>query len=697
MNFFDDYESTPIDSESAKPFFTVLEASDEEKLKWLNAALEFLRKQGQRRTYAQRANLAAYRGLNWGGISNRNSVTRDRQGLPLNKTERFKVNLLYNLTETKVSQMTKIKPAIQVLPNSNEFKDKIASKAVKRLVDHLFYENNVDYIVQNLHRYKKIMGEGYLFIEWDQSKGPPVEGVEVGMPLLDENGNPILNEEGNPTPIKRIPRMGDVTYRVEPSWRVFLQRKQRYEDVEYAIRLKVVPVDELRMDHPDYADKIKADNNAYLFDMEELGDRRLEDEVLVYEFYHKDTDKVPGGAYAKFTDKCLLEFGPSKYSHGCFPFERITDIDIPDMLNGVSTYDIVLPIQNMHDNLTTLISKNIWLTAHAKWMMPRGAAKIESLGNDNTVVQYQGPVAPQLVQVRPNGQEVYQYRSILREELMELFGVHPVSSGNPPTGVTAAVALQFLNEQESERASTEIAKHNMLIERIAKKTIAVCGDYYEYDDERLIKILGKDNEYAISYFDMADLNKSYDVKVNLSTALPDSKAGRTERIFQAMQYNRDMLPPERWTELLDLGAVDKMNSLITEAIKTAESENEDMAQGVEVAPPEEWEEQIQHWHAHSKRLQSRSFKEEMPPEYRAAFIEHLTAHEFLMSEKAAENPKFSAELAQLSQFPLFYKAATTPVSAPQAEATVQGAANRGEPVAQQIPDMQNPTLGGDNE
>lgn len=118
IDLFDDLESAPVNGESQKPFFTMLEKSEEDKLKWFNDAIEYLRKQGQRRTYAQRANIAAYRGLNWGGISDRNSVTRDRQGLPLNKTERFKVNFLYNLTETRVSQLSALKPAIQVLPNS---------------------------------------------------------------------------------------------------------------------------------------------------------------------------------------------------------------------------------------------------------------------------------------------------------------------------------------------------------------------------------------------------------------------------------------------------------------------------------------------------------------------------------------------------------------------------------------------------
>ena len=52
----------------------------------------------------------------------------------------------------------------------------------------------------------------------------------------------------------------------------------------------------------------------------------------------------------------------------------------------------------MHDNLSTLLAKNIYLMGHAKWVMPRGACKIESLGNDNTIIQYQGPVPPQMLQ-----------------------------------------------------------------------------------------------------------------------------------------------------------------------------------------------------------------------------------------------------------------------------------------------------------
>lgn len=33
------------------------------------------------------------------------------------------------------------------------------------------------------------------------------------------------------------------------------------------------------------------------------------------------------------------------FSHGRLPFVRITDLDEPERLNGVSSYDMVAPIQ----------------------------------------------------------------------------------------------------------------------------------------------------------------------------------------------------------------------------------------------------------------------------------------------------------------------------------------------------------------
>ena len=693
MSWFDNLDDQNPDINSIKPYHTV-ETTEKAQLKWLNEVYEVLSKQATMRTTTQREHLAIYKGTPF--ITKR-SNNRDSDNLyRSSRVEKFVVNHLYDMVETKVAQMMRVKPAIDVMPTNSEFEDRNAAKATKLLIDHLWYINDVDHITEKIHRYTRIFGEAFLFITWNPNKGDLdpnyVKARDAGekLHLTNKEGVLIYDENGQPVEIKNPVYTGDVEYDVPAPWRVLLQRKRQIEDVEYVIKVSIESVEDLKKRYPKKKNDITADKDLKVFDPERMGDRSLEEETVVMEFFHKKTDLLSKGKYIKFTKSAILESSELPYSHGELPFERLTDLDMPEQLNGCSRLELIRSIQNMHNNINTLIAKNIYLTGHAKWVMPRGACKIEQLGNDNTVIQYKGPVAPQMVHTQPNTPEVYNYRESLKDDMGTIYGVHGVSRGTPPNGVTAAVALQFLNEQESERASTDIVKHNNFIKNIAKKTLSVAGDYYLPDDGRMIRIVGKDNEHMIKYFDSANLSKSYDVRVQGGNALPESKAGRMQRIIELIQYKPDLLSPERLIELLDFGDTEKFTTLITEAVRSADSENQDLMQGNLVGEPEEWEDHIIHWRAHTKLIQKRSFKEETPLEIQQAVIDHITDTEFAMTEKAKENPLFQAKVAELALFPIFYRDGFVPQSREQSEAIVSGQANRGEQITGQIP-TQEPT------
>ena len=229
--------------------------------------------------------------------------------------------------------------------------------------------------------------------------------------------------------------------------------------------------------------------------------------------------------------------------------------------------------------------------------------------------------------------------------MQTIYGSHGISRGEVPKGITAASALQFLNELENERSSTDIAKHGDLVKNLAKMTIAVAGDYYEPDDGRMIRIVGENNKFLIRQFDTAHLHKSYDIRVDNSTGLPETKAAKTQRILDAMQRNPQMLSGERWEELLDLANTEKMTTLMTEAVRAADSIVEDIMAGREVAPLEEWHDFIIHWQAYAKAMQSRSFNEEADPQIRAKFKDHVYWTERAMIRKMQKNPEFEAKLA----------------------------------------------------
>jgi len=351
-------------------------------------------------------------------------------------------------------------------------------------------------------------------------------------------------------------------------------------------------------------------------------------------------------------------------------------------------------LQNAHNNLSQSIMKNEFLMAAPKWVMPRGACKLEQLGNGRTVIQYQGGIAPQLVQMNPTSPTSFNFRDKTEQEMGQIMGVHQVSRGEPPKGITAAVALQFLNEQETERGISDIAKHNQLVVKVALKSISVAGDYYQIEDGRMLRVLGKENKYMIKYFDAANLHKDYDIRIQNSSALPQSKAAKMERIIQTMQYAPTLFTPERWAELLEFGSTEKMHTLITEAITSAESENEDILEGNPVEEPKEWEDLITHLRIHYKKMQARSFKEDVPEPAREALIMHTKVTEMLAAEKALKNPLFAAKLAQLEQYPLFWEAPVPP-SREQQEMEVQGQTNRGEEVTGAMPATEPETFPGE--
>ena len=686
-NFYDDLDANV--SSELKPFFLALRESKSEKdiHSWLKQAFEALTDEAQPRTEIQKENLFLYRGVTQQQMVKWYAPEGDTSSRRFNKFQKFVINHLYDLTETKVSQMTRLKPDVQILPTNDEWRDRAAAKVVKNLKSHIFYMNDLDAITRKMHLHCRIFGETYLFQTWDKTKG---DLHPAYVEARDQGLSSIQLANGKQFSLKKPIKTGDICFDVEVPWRVLLQRKRDINKVDYCFRVQVENTDEVKEDYKNK--EVNSDDMISTLDIESLQDKFLENQTLVIEFWHKKTDKVPEGYYAKFTLADVLEKDSLKYSDG-LPFTRLTDLDIPDVLNGVSRYETISNIQNMYNNLSTLIAKNIYLTAHAKWVMPKNAAKIEHLGNDNTVVQYRGPIAPSMIQVSPNPPEVYQFREMLKEEMQVIYGNHGISRGEVPKGITAASALQFLNELESMRATTDIAKHNKMIKDIAVKTIATAGDFYDIDDGRMVRIVGENNKYLIRHFDAATLSKSYDVRVENSTAFPELKSAKMQRILDAMQRNPAGLPAARWEELLELGDTDKLNSLLTEAIKAADSENEDMLSDFDVGMPDEWEDHVSHWNAHSKGMQSRQFKEDATESVRKRMKDHVYWTEEAMLDKASKNPEFSAQLATLNMFPIFFHPGhPAPVSREQQIAMVQGQANRGAQVTGTIPGVDKESI-----
>ena len=252
-----------------------------------------------------------------------------------------------------------------------------------------------------------------------------------------------------------------------------------------------------------------------------------------------------------------------------------------------------------------------------------------------------------------------------------------------------------------------ILKWNETTKQIAQMTLSVCGDNYDDSDARMLRVLGKDNNWQSVFFDAANLSKDYDIRVQNSSALPQSKAARIQLATDIKTQFPTIISDEQYLDIIDLGQSEKFMSVVTHAVRLAEAENELLLQGdVSVSKkkfkdsdtdPKDHENHVLHWRIHVQKMQEFSYKFMTDKKKKKALEEHLMAHEMFLVEQARKNPAMQEQLATLQGFPLFYVPEEQSLPSPIEPAPVTEMAGGGSEGMPQVPQGApiNPALGGE--
>lgn len=648
-----------------------LESDDEQSKKkihdWLQSEKSHLAKVNRTRFAGIRKNLALNKGIQYQDQDVR-SESRDSTEKKNFEVQKIVVNKLKESNRSRASKLLKYKPNVSILPNNDELGDKVAAMMTKNLLDHIWYEQRFDgdKLPKIVNR-KGPAGEHYLKIDWDPNAGDLhdtyKQAVEVQkknklnrVPLLDENGKPKKDDNGKDIYIDKVLRNGDVVYKLVSALDLLVDRhpSNEFSNARWSFEREILDVDEARLKYPKATKFIEADKELQIWDYEELQSVTKKNCVEIWHFYHKRSDYLDKGRYIVFTSKGILSNEEFPFSHKWLPYVRWYDHENEGEMHGVSFFEDCKGPFGAYNNLNNMILRNEVLVGHPKWMMPKGAADIRQLGNAITVVQFKGAVAPQLVQANPTGQGAYQLRESLKEEGMQMADVSRTGNGEPPKGITAAVALQYLSELEQERWNISVLNHNEAVLMASQMTLAVCGDYYDPSDKRMIRVQGQDGEWMSQFFEVTNLAKSYDIRIQGASALPETKAARTETLLFLADKYPDRVDTEQVIEMFGLAQDKKFVKEATISLRASEAENEMFMKGKKVMAPEKYEDQLVHWKSHVRQIREWSFKNRSSDEIRLGLEKHIAAHEMLMAEQAMKNPEFLKVLMTLPGFPLFF-------------------------------------------
>lgn len=628
-----------------KPFFAINLSNDDEVLNWLKTELGRIKNGSTTRLEKAKNNYLRFKGLQYF-----NAVYYPRDVLETQRkyTPQIVLPLISDFIDEKVARIMEFKPVVAVIPNHDETTDKVSAKVADKFLKSVAHKQKLDVKLQKLLRNSQITGESYLWTRWNPDLGEKIS-TEV---KTTENGNPIVESIN----------IGDVEVVHKTVHSVFYEQAESWEKVNYCFIVEMDYVEALKLDYPEHAGKIQEDSDAQTFDFDKMETVKLKGMCRKIHFYHKKTKYLPDGFEACFTVGALLKKSKLSYEHGELPIDRLVAIENDEELHGQSSIDKVRGVASAVNNFLNSMVKMFMLAGHAKWFVEAGSVDKQQLNNDVNIVEVKGGAkAPVLAQANPVGAAQFSFTDKLIELFYKFAKSNSVIQGNPPEGVTAGVALQYVSESESRRLSTDVSNFNAAVRSVYEKVLSVCAQYYKADENRTLMILGKDNRWELEPLNIEAIAKDYNVVIQNTSGLSDSKSLRMQQVLDLADRYPDILPREQVIEMTGLAQGDKAYDLASIAARAAEDENERMMDTGELIEPEEYEDLVTHWRIHTQAIQPMAFKLKATSEVKHAVVTHLMATEYMMIDRAIKNPVFMETLKSLVGFPML---ASMPIQAP---------------------------------
>ena len=644
---FDDLENIGYNN-SGKPFFAIDLTNDDAVLTWLKEELNSLKNASTNRLEKAKNNYLRYKGLQYFS-----AIYQPRDVLEVQRKyqPQMVLPLISDAIDEKVARIMEFKPMVTVLPTHDESTDKKDAKIADKLLKHVSHAQKLDWKLQKLLRNSKVTGESFIWTRWNPDLGDLVSST------TKKTDDDVTVQEGI--------SQGDVELVHKTVHHIFYERAESWEKVNYCFVIEYDYVEALKLDYPNMADKIQEDTDAKYWDYENMEPMQIKGMTRKIHFYHKKTKYLPQGFEACFTTTCLLKKSELSYAHGELPIDRLIDVENDEELHGQSSIDKVKGISSQVNNLLNSMVKMFMLAGHAKWFIEGGSVDPQQLNNDVNIVSIKGgSKAPVLAQANPVGQSHFAFVDKFVEWFYRFSKSNSVIQGQPPAGVTAGVALQYVSESESRRLSTDVSNFNAAVRGINEKILKTCAQFYRADDSRTLMVLGKDNKWEQMPLDISAIGKSYSVQIQNTSGLSDSKAQRIQQVIDLADKYPDLLPREQVIEMTGLAQGDKAYDVASIAARAAEDENEQMMDNGVLIEPTEYEDMLTHWRIHSQAMQPLGFKQKAPPEVQEAMNTHLLTTESMMIERALKNPLYMQSLQLLSGFPMLAEVPLQPPPMP---------------------------------
>lgn len=557
--------------------------------------------------------------------------------------QRDAFNHIAPIYETRVAKLQRNRPIMSVRPGSPDEEDLAAAKVAKKLLDYNQDEQNLPGLIADAIAWTESAGTVFLKNLWN-----PAKGMRLPDPTRPQG------ELGYPAEFA----MGDVETVVCSPFEIFPESilRPRLEQQRSLIHAKAWPV------KSDHIDALKAVFNQETGDelsvspddvtavtlgrgtttMNGLPDLRfavqgLRDHVVVLEYYERPSSHYPRGRFAIVVGNSLAYYGELPYKMDLdLPFVKLDAIRRPNCFWSKAVTERLVPVQRRYNALRNRITEYLNRVGMGQWTAEEGTTDIDDLTNEpGLVIEHtRGSRPPSPVAFPPLPSTFTEELNTLRQEFMDISGLHEVSHAQIPRGAGSSpsgVLIAQLQEQDDTRLSSTQRYIDEAMERMGKQWLLRYKEFVR--EKRSFPVVGRNGTLNLMWFD-ANTMRSYNVKVEASSALANSPAARREMVFALLDRGLFNDPEtgklsghglQKVFEMLEFGNWEEVEEDKALPQNRAQWENHMITMGKDM-PVYRWEDHLQHLAHHNRFRQTEEFYTLLESQEGEAFGQMMDAH-----------------------------------------------------------------------
>jgi len=614
-----------------------------------------------------------------GGFSNENGnrIFEEKESRQKNF---YKTNEIAPIVRTLVSFLTRARPALTVGSADKTEKSKLSADFTRKVMDAK-YDLDAERECSRMAAYWGLLtGTAFRKDYYDYTLGPLAT-----LPVLDEMGNEVIDPETGQPQVEQK-QVGNNVAVIKTPYEIGCDFSvNSFEDISYIHESYLTDVEWVRESfdregdgYTGLAGQVTGDNAIGLnlqslqqlrFTSDVTGSSKVpgksKEKTTVTEFYIKpNRDKPKGRMLVIAGGVCVYDSDRGEYvfdgmSGSWHPYTPWVYEPFVGRLFGKSLVAELVPLQRRLNEINESVLKNANTVGQVDMLasnLSKFAAKnFEGGGGKVYTWSGVGPT-PEKWQGMPLPIQFFNERQTLVDQMVRIAGTNFVMSGNAPSGVTAAAALEMLLQNASSQQSDTSITWEQFHERGYCKKMNVIKKFAEFPNADLSNYLQSMTGDALSTeldaFIGSDIADGVNLKIEAGSMMPKMEKFKRDSLMSLLKegalgpVNEDSPRGAVLREKIqkEMGIYD-LELDDTKDVEKAKWENSRL-QSKKSPDPQEFDSHEIHIYILHSMLKDPLYIERSDEEVRAACMEHLKWHEEQIAIKQQQQQQQQQEMMQ---------------------------------------------------